>query len=388
MLAPSPPAFSHITSGSVAGPLDPEALRVATEPVADAVRAGVLPGAVVAVADSSGVASVQVIVGPRTPRLRVESIFFLASVTKPIVASAVLGLVDRGLIDLDEPVMRYIPEFAGPGKDRVTTRQVLTHTGGIADMDVDMLRRERPSAARLTQLVYDSDLTFDPGSRYEYCSSSFYLLAELLTRAHGTSFPEALRRELTGPLGMLDTTFDPRYARSRIVVVEGVPLRNFIVRELTLRFLSRATLPGGGMWGTASDLIRLGSALLRSWRGEPGFLSQAAVLEMTREQTTGVLEISADGATRDPHYALGWGKPRVDGGMPSVVPLPSDPEGDCPLPSVPASASAFTHGGATGTRLWVDPERDLVFVFLTNLWGASDVPMFSTLAEVYRRLTP
>ncbi|CAN5720248.1 serine hydrolase domain-containing protein [soil metagenome] len=362
-------------------------MRACLAPAAQAVAAGTLPCSVIGIADSSGVLGIEVLPGPRTPRLHGESIFFLASVTKPIVATAVMRLVDAGAVDLDAPVQSYVPAFKGEGKSRVSVRHVLSHTAGIADLDPDLLRRQRPSAPRMLGLVCTSDLRFEPGTRYEYCSASFFLLAEILARATGLPFPAALRRLVLDPVGMTDISFDPRYARSRIVTVEGVPLRNFIVRELTLRFLARATLPGGGTFGTAADLLAFGRALLRSFGSRDGLLSDDAVTEMTTEQTAGIVEIGPDGARRDPKYALGWGKPRPDGTLPSVVPTVAvDPEGDGPIPWVPASARAFTHGGATGTRIWVDPERDLVFVFLTNLWGASDAPMFDCLAQVYREL--
>jgi CubicO group peptidase (beta-lactamase class C family) len=103
---------------------------------------------------------------------------------------------------------------------------------------------------------------------------------------------------------------------------------------------------------------------------------------MTREQTKGIVEVREDGTRRDPRYALGWGKPHPAGLAPSVVDESSAPDGG-ELVRVPASPSTFTHGGASGTRLWIDPDRELVFVFLTNQWKVSDQAMFSVLREVY-----
>lgn len=318
--------------------------------------------------------------GPAEPTLTVESLFFLASVTKPIVATAVMQLVDEGRLDLHAPIGRVVPEFQGPGKDAVTPWHVLTHTSGVPDIDQAVLRRSRPSAAQMLERVCRDPLAFEPGSRYSYASDSFYLLAASISRLTGMPFPEALRRRVLAPVGAFDVSFDPRGQRSRIVQVHGIPLGNRLVRELILRFLARATLPGGGLWGKAEDLLRFGRAMLPLESGAgPRLLSQGAIDEMTREQTEGILEVSADGATRVPHYALGWGKPNPEGTAPSVLGTPPDT-----AVRVPASPSAFTHGGATGTRLWVDPDRELVFVFLTNSWGISDAAMFSTLAEVYR----
>ncbi len=382
---------------------DPRRIRACLEPAAEAVRAGVIPSAVVAVADSAGTIALDIFPGPSTPRLRTDSIFFLASLTKPVVATGVMRLVEQGLVDLQAPIERYVPAFQGPIKERVTTWHVLTHTAGVQDIHPDVLRDQRPSGARLLEMVCQAPLRFEPGSRYEYCSASFYLLAELLARFTGRPFPEALEQLVMDPAGMVDTSFDPRHDRSRILPVEGVPMRNRFVRELVLRYLARTALPGGGLWGTAEDLTRFGRGLLPGAIADGrGLLSAASVAEMTREQTAGIQEVSADGSRRDPRYALGWGKPRLDGAAPSVVgglapvlgafaptdmgTLDETGVAAPTMPKVPASARAFTHGGATGTRLWVDPDRDLVFVFLTNLWGASDEAMFESLAGVYQVL--
>ena len=382
---------------------DPRRIRACLEPAAEAVRAGVIPSAVVAVADSTGTLSIDIFPGPTTQRLRADSIFFLASLTKPVVATAVMRLVERGLVDLQVPIAQYVPSFQGPSKERVTTWHVLTHTAGVQDIHPDVLRNQRPSSVRLLEMICQAPLRFEPGSRYEYCSASFLLLAELLVRFTGRPFPQALDTLVIDPAGMVDTSFDPRHDRSRILPVDGVPMRNRLIRELVLRYLARAALPGGGLWGTAEDLARFGGSLLPGAVADGrGLLSAASVAEMTREQTEGIQEVSADGTRRDPRYALGWGKPRLDGAAPSVVgglapALGASAMTDMgtlyesgaalpTMPTVPASARAFTHGGATGTRLWVDPDRDLVFVFLTNLWGASDEAMFESLAGVYQVL--
>ena len=355
-------------------------LSAAWECAAAAVRDGAVPSAVMGVADASGTLEVRAFPGPAEPALTTDSLFFLASVTKPIVATAVMQLVDEGRLDLHAPILRVVPEFQGPGKEAVTAWHVLTHTSGVPDVDQAVLRRSRPSAAQMLQRVCREPLSFEPGSRYSYASDSFYLLAAAITRLTGMPFPEALRRRVLAPVGAFDVSFDPRAKRSQMVLVHGIPLGNRLVRELILRFLARATLPGGGLWGNAEDLLRFGRAMLPLESGAgPRLLSQAGIGEMTREQTSGIVEISADGTERVPHYALGWGKPNPNGTAPSVLGTPPDT-----AVRVPASVSSFTHGGAAGTRLWIDPDRELVFVFLTNQWGVSDAAMFSSLAEVYK----
>jgi CubicO group peptidase (beta-lactamase class C family) len=366
--------------------IDTSTVRRIIAPATEAVRSAAIPSAVVAWARSSGTVAMEAIPGPAEKRVREDSIFFLASLTKPIVAVSVLVLVEHGLVDLHAPIQRYVPEFRGPDKAGVTAWHVLTHTSGIEDIDPDVIRRERPSAAAMLAKVCATPLRFEPGTRYEYCSDSFYLLSEMVARLTGLPYPQALRRSLLEPLGMRDTTFDPRHARSRIVGVHGIPIGNRIMRELILRYLAKAALPGGGLWGTAHDLLRFGRSLLPAATGVPRLLARETVELMTREHTQGILEHTPDGTTRDPHYALGWGKPLPSGEVPAAV---APPPTDTPIAStvtVPASPRAFTHGGASGARLWVDPDHDLVFVFLTNLWGVDDGPMFATLREVYRSL--
>lgn len=341
---------------------------------AEAVRSGAVPSAVVGISDSTGSLAVQAFPGP-ADRATADSLCFLASVTKPIVASAVMQLVDEGRLDLRAPVSRYVPAFSGAGRDAVTVWNVLTHTSGIADVDLDVLRRERPSYARMLERLCASEPAFVPGTQVRYASDPFYLLADAISRLTGMPFPKALETRLLAPLGMIDTTFDPRGRRGRVLPVHGIALGNPLTRELMLRFLARATLPGGGLFGTAEDLLRFGRAMLPRREGlvaGPRILSQAAIDEMTREQTRGIPEVADDGTISDPRYALGWRKPRVSGST-----LPG-------AELIPASPRAFTHGGASGTRLWIDPDRDLVFVFLSNQWGVSEAPMYTVLAALYR----
>jgi CubicO group peptidase (beta-lactamase class C family) len=378
--APTPTLERSGGSGSTGRRPDFEA---AFDVTARAVRDGALPSAVIAIGDAAGPLALEAFPGRLDPRVSTDSLYFLASVTKPIVATAIMQLVDEGRLNLDTPLQRVIPELAGEWKDRLTPWHVLTHTSGVPDMEQTLFLKKRPNAQQMLARVCATPLSFQPGSRYSYASDSFYLLAALISRLTGMPFADALRRRVLGPVGAYDFTFDPRRTRGRIVRVHGVGVENRVVQEVMLRFLARATLPGGGLWGTAEDLMRFGRSLLPVGSGaSPRILSQAAIDDMSREQTNGIFDISADGTQRDPRYALGWGKPHPAGVAPSVVDETSAPDGG-EVVRVPASPSTFTHGGATGTRLWIDPERELVFVFLTNHWGISDGPMFSILREVY-----
>jgi len=351
-------------------------LALIGEPAREAIDAGVLPCAVIGVSDAWGTLHLQALAGP-SDRPMTDSRFFLASVTKPIVATALMQLVDESRLDLHEPLVRLLPELAGVAwRERITAWHVLTHTAGLADVPLDVLRKQRPSYRKMLAKVCAEVPAWEPGTRFRYCSDSFYLLAEAIVRLTGMPFPTALRRRLLIPLGMDGTTFDVRPERARAIPVQGMPMGNLVVRELILRFLAGAALPGGGLFGTAEDLLRFGRAVLpRRGQDGPRVLSQARIDEMLREQTAGIPEARDDGTSSDPHYALGWRKRSaratgVDGAIdPALV--------------IPASPGTVTHGGASGTRLWVDPERDLVFVFLSSVWLGDDGPAYAVLRRVY-----
>ena len=133
-----------------------------------------------------------------------------------------------------------------------------------------------------------------------------------------------------------------------------------------LRHLASMALPGAGLWSSAGDLVRLGRAMLRGGELDGAcILPPAYVALMTREQTVVGLGDPAD-PVRAAHHALGWAKP--------------DPRTD------PASLAAFGHSVATGTRLWIDPQHDLVVVYLTGAWGFPSARIDGVIQAVYAAL--
>lgn len=346
---------------------DPTALDRAFEVPARQVADGVVPWAVLGVADADDVVRLEAFPGPGTRGVSVDTICLLASITKPIVATVVLQLVAEGRLTLTEPIERILPEAAGLGEPPISAWHLLSHTSGLADVDsLDLLSRgashEEAVAALLTQPRVST-----PGAAFRYATATFDLLASMIARLDGRPYPEALRARLLDPLAMPDTTFDPRILPPQRVVF---PLRPPAVGggpvpiEIASAFISMA-MPGAGLWGTAPDLLRFGRAMLRG-----GELDGARVLpkrfveRMTREATVGGLGETGDPVTAD-HYALGWGKP----GVASL-----------------GSPEAFGHGGITGTRLWVDPAADLVFVYLTGVWDLPFEVSEAALNGVYAAL--
>lgn len=348
------------------------ALDVATNVVAD----GSLPCIVFGVIDARGRSEIFALSGPRSD-VSDDSVFFIASVTKAIMATALMQYVDEGRLDLHTPLVRYLPGFDGDARQTITAWHVLTHTSGLPDIPPDQLRRERPNYRRLRAEVLAMRPRREPGTRYEYNSAAWVLLSELMVALSNLPWPTVLQHRLLTPLGMVDTTFDARGLRRRVVGIEGANAGNRLVGEVLLWFLARATFPGGGLFGTAADLLRLGWALLRS-HGDgragaqhgraaeaepPRILSHASVARMAEQQLDGIPFIAEDGSRIYLQHGIGWRK-TTDGW--------------------PGGAAVLTHGGHSGARVWVDPEEGFAFAFLTNVWGVSSDAPIAIVEEVYR----
>lgn len=355
-----------MTTLSASVRLDPELLDPVFEELAANVGGGLVPTAALAIGDADGPIRIESFAGQADRRVNRDSVYFLASLTKPIVATAVMQLVEAGLLDLHAPIAQRLPAFVGPGKDKVTAWHLLTHTSGVRDVMADLITRERPSAARMTELASKTELDFEPGTRWAYCSSSFYLLGELIRSTTGLTYPRYLRERLLEPLEMAHTTFDPRRLGRHVVPVHGVGADNRVKRFFLLRYLVSIAPPGGGLWGTLDDLLRFGAALLRP-RGSaeaPIPLSPSTIALMGEDHTRGI-QGTMDGEEQPVHFGLGWGKPTLAG------PLPGSPR-------------VISHGGATGGRLWIDPDAELVFVYFTNQWAPERGPEQAALRATYR----
>ncbi len=268
-----------------------------------------------------------------------------------------MRLAQDGRFPLTVPLSRWLPELDAAGLAPFTAWHVLTHTTGVADIDLEQFLLKgghRPELIRRTIAAGQESL---PGSRFRYASFTFDLMAEAVERALDRPFEAVLRETVLDPLGMADTTFDPAPSGNRraTVVVGGWDGTHRALpagadTERMVDAYASLRLAGGGLWSTAHDLLRFGRAMLRG--GELDgvrVLGRPIVDLMTREVTVNGLGATAD-RLADDHYGIGWGKPGA---------------------ASPASPLAFGHGGVSGTRLWIDPAYDLVYVYLTGLWGGA-----------------
>jgi len=348
---------------------DPSLLDEVFARLSERVGSGAIPSAALAVGDADGGIRSETF-SANGRQMDNDAYFFLASVTKPIVATAFMHLVEDGLLSLRDPLVRFIPEFANaPGKADVTPWHLLTHTSGVRDYPVEEIRRKRPSAADMAQSAIDAPLAFAPGTRYAYCSTSFLLLTRLIEKLTGKSHVEFLRERILEPLGM-ETTYDPRGSKRSIVAVQGVGVDSRFMRFIVLRYLAGIALPGGGLFGTLDDLLRFGAATLRPRREGSRWvpLSAGLIEEMQRDQLPAGIPGDFDGEERLVHFGLGWGKPTL-------------------MRSLPGSKSVVSHGGASGTRIWIDPDAGLVIVYFTNQWSADRGPEAEAIEGIYAALT-
>lgn len=308
------------------------AIRIARE----AVASGAHPSVVLAVAGNAGEAFQYI--APGSEGATAETIYPIASITKPILGTAIMQLAEEGRLFLSSPVSRYVPEFATNGKEQVTVWHLLTHTSGLVEDEerIGGTFVSKAPASEWLQIALDAPLAFAPGTHYAYCTQAFCVLAEIVTRLSGVPYDQYLRERIFSPLEMTDTWFSPT-DRSRAATVHG-----FWEGDGQAYFDS-IKMPGGGLWSTAADLIAFGRTFLRA--GRP-LLGRAACEAMTRLSTVGI----SDTAGAPAYRGLTWQKP-----IPAEMPF--------------SSPGSFGHGGATGTLLWIDPERDLVFVWLSGRWG-------------------
>ena len=279
------------------------------------------------------------------PQMPVDAIFDLASLTKVVgTTSAAEILYDRGQLDLDARVVRYLPEFGEtPGHDKITIRHLLSHSSGLQSAD-GVWRHAKDRQDLLRQLYATPALT-PPGTEFAYRDTNIILLGEIVQRLSGQSLDRFLAGQVFEPLGMKDTGFRPsRALLPRIAPTEqDDTFRHMLVRGVVHD--ENAYVMGGvaghaGLFSTARDLSVLAQLYLNhgSYRGKRLIKASTIALFETPQNMP-------PGSSR----ALGWDTP-TPGGF--AGPL--------------ASPHAIIHTGFTGTSIYIDPDRDAFVILLTN----------------------
>jgi CubicO group peptidase (beta-lactamase class C family) len=284
-----------------------------------------------------------------------DAIFRVASMTKPITATALMMLVEQGKLAIDDPVAKHIAVFerqrlkdGGPAR-LVTIRDIVTHTAGLATSPgAGNLDR---SLAEIADAIGRAPREFPPGSKWQY-SSGLTIAGRLIEIASGESYAEYLRRHIFEPLKMSDSTFRLTPVQAKRLATTYKPGKEKGLLEavdIPDPTSERTPNPSGGLFSTAADMARFYQCILNGGELEGArLLSEKSALEMTRIHTPGI----TTGFTPGNGWGLGW----------CIV---EKPQGVTRL----LSPGTYGHGGAWGTQGWVDPARGLVLVLMIQRTG-------------------
>ncbi|MDR1726650.1 MAG: beta-lactamase family protein [Acidobacteriota bacterium] len=362
-------ACEPVDAAPEAAGMDASGLQGIDKAVTDAIAAGELPGAVVVVARHGKVVYRKAFgmraVAPAPEAMTVDTIFDIASLSKVVATTpAVMQLAERGAVDLNAPVKRYLPRFAGGGKDAITVRQLLTHYSGLRP-DFDLSVEWSGYDAAIGEL-YKEKVVAEPGRKFAYSDLNFIALAEIVRVVSGQRLDAYAEEHIFAPLGMDETAFTPPAAwRDRTAPTEP--------RKNTLKYLKgKSTLPEydailrgdvhdattwrmdgvsghAGVFSTARDLTLYAQALLDRGafcrdcggaRVDGRLMSEASFAAMTSPQ-------SPAGAAQVRGY--GW----------DIASTYASPRGNLP-------EGGFGHTGFTGTSIWIHPPSDSFIIILSN----------------------
>ena len=354
-----------VAFGTVVAPQVPRMAAESNPTLAAAVQPFVdnhtLAGAVMLVASPDGVLRVETAgsmdIARRRP-MRADALFWIASQSKPITATALMMLVDEGKVNVDDPVEKYLPEFKGQwwaaeqDSDHVllqkpahpiTVKNVLSHTSGLPFSSLieyptlDLL----PLAARVRSYAM-LPLQFQPDSKYQYSNAGINTAGRIIEVVSGMPYAQFLDERLFKPLRMKDTTFWPNEKQVRRLAKSYKPnaakngLEETVVTQLRYPLTDRSSrepMPAGGLFSTAADLARFCRMILNGGTLDgKRYLSEAALKQMTSRQTAPNLKDS---------YGFGWS----------------------------VGEGKFGHGGAYATNMTIDTAHRLIFIWMVQHAG-------------------
>lgn len=308
------------------------------------------PGAVLAVGQHGRLLALRSFgrldVSPGAPPMPADAIFDLASLTKVVATTTAAAILyDRHRLDLDAPVVRYLPAFGGtPGHDRITVRNLLTHSSGLKSSG--LLWQHASDRQGILQQLYTMPVGDPPGTAFRYQDFNLILMGAIVERITGMPLDRFVRKEVFGPLGMASTGFRPPASRmARIAATEQDDnFRHMLVRGVVHdenAFVMGGVAGHAGLFSTAGDLAKLAQLYL-----DGGTYHGRRLLRRDTVALFGSAQGMPPGSTR----ALGWDMPPAGGGW--AGPL--------------ASPRAIMHTGFTGTSIYIDPDRDAFVILLTN----------------------
>ncbi len=355
---------------------DPAKLAAVKDRMQKFVDDGELAGAVTVFGNADGVFQHEAVgfanLEDRTPMAK-DTVFRIASMTKPITALAVMILADEGKLSIDDPVEKHLPEFKGQmlvaAKDKdtvtlkkparpITLKDLLTHTsglpGGYPPAFADVYTKRNRTLAETTLVISQQPLQFEPGSKWAYCNAGIDTLGRVVEVVSGEAFDAFLKKRVFDPLQMTDTAFHPSPEQlKRLATCYGpgpdgklTPSNNLVVDFGKER---KHPVPAGGLFSTGADVAKLYRCLLgKGQLGEVRIVSEKGLAEMTKVHTGDLQAGFGNGMG----FGLGF----------AVVKKPVDA-------TEMLTPGTFGHGGAFGTQSWADPNQGLFFVLLIQRTG-------------------
>ena len=301
--------------------------------------------------------------------MRADDLFWIASMTKPVTALAVLMLQDEGKLNVEDPVEKYLPEFKNqwllsesardrrtlvPAPRPITLRDLLTHTAGLGDVPAP---RPDASLAELVIAYSQQPLRFPPGSKWEYSNPGINTLGRIVEVVSGEKYADFLRHRILQPLGMKNTTFWPTAAQARRLAKSYKPAEGGKgLTETDIYFIKgalgdrhRTAIPAGGLFSTAADIGRFYQMTLSGGTfGGKKISSPETLALMTRTQSGQTKTGFTDGMS----WGFGFQVVREPQGVTGML-----------------SPGTYGHGGAYATQSWADPKKDLVLVLMIQRAG-------------------
>jgi len=306
----------------------------------------------------------------KTP-MKPDTIFQIASMTKPVTAMGILMLEEEGKLAVEDPVEKHLPEFRGQqiiqkregstitlGKPSrpITIQDLLTHTSGLRGGTPpgfgDLYSKRNRTLAEATIAISQWPLEFEPGTKWAYCNTGIDTLGRIIEVCSGKSYESFLEERLFKPLEMRDTFFYPDAEQKKRVATLYKKDKEALARSDN--FLGDAVggkfpLPAGGLFSTAPDMVKIYQMMLdKGVAGGRRYLSGASVEKMTRNHTGDLRAGFTDGVV----MGLGWQIVGTPKGVTEML-----------------SPGTYGHGGAFGTQGWIDPGKGMIFILMVQRSG-------------------
>ncbi len=286
--------------------------------------------------------------------IRKDAMFYLASVTKPVICMGAMLLVERGQLNLSDKVTRYIPEFTGGGKEDAQVVHLLTHTSGLPDElpNNSELRQQQSPLKKFIEGSIKAELSFKPGTKFSYASAGTLLVAEIIQRLSGRSVREFVHREIIDTLGLRSTGLGSQgFTRERLVRATVPDYQKDKEGGWNSTYWQEFGSPAGGMFSTPEDVAVICAMMLAGGKvNGVRLLSPATVRAMTSNRLDDMPDMP-ETVRRTQPWSLGW---RLNHqGMP-------DSWSDL------LDRRVFGHTGSAGNVVWMDPQTQGFCILLTN----------------------